>query len=182
MSRERSAHVRGGSSEKLSAPPSDHVRAFICTHVVEEVQELARSLIRDGGSTEERAQLVDETYKKVTQALATFPTDRDDDVRFLAGVVKQLFALEPTESEEYGAEDIFCSAIADVKFRNRNNGSEIEFIHNLLSTIQRIGVLANCTGEDLDKNVDANEEFLTFSSEELEVKIRLSQREFFHRI
>jgi hypothetical protein len=138
-------------------------------------------LFREGGSVKEREQLVHDTYESVTSALANIPTDRIDDVRYLASVVKALFALEPTESNEY-AEQILCSDIADVKLRNERNGSEIEFIHNLLSTIRRIGVLANCTGEDSSKNVDANEEFLTHSAEELELLLRDSKREFFHRI
>ncbi len=181
MSGERSVDLRGGASEKLNAPSSEKARAFIRTYAVEEVQKLARNLLWDGGSTGEREMLVETTYEKVTQILAKFPTDRDDDVRFLASVVKELFALEPTESNEY-AEQIFCSDIADVKLRNESNGSGIEFIHNLLSTIRRIGVLANCTGEHSGKNVDANEEFLTHSPEELESLLRNSKREFFHRI
>lgn len=182
MSMERSVDPKGVPSEKLNAPPSEAVRAFVRTHAVEEVQKLARSLLWDGGSVEQREQLVEATYENVTQILGCFPTDRDDDVRFLSIVVKALFDLEPSQSDQYRAEDVFCSDIADVILRNRNNSAEIEFIHNLLSTIQRIGVLANSAGEDSEKNFDANEEFLRHSPEELESLLRNSKREFFHRI
>jgi hypothetical protein len=182
MSGERSADIGKVGSCDLSAPPSEKTQAFIRSYTVEEVQKLARSLLRDGGSAEQREQLVHDTYESVTRALAKFPTDRDDDVQYLASLVKALFALGPIESDDYGAEDVLCSDIGDVLFRNRENGSEVEFIYNLLSAIQRIGVLANREGEDSDKNLDANEEFLTLSAEEFEAKLRVSQREFFHRI
>jgi hypothetical protein len=100
----------------------------------------------------------------------------------LASVVEELFKIDSSDSDAYGAEDMFCSSIGEVLFRNRNNGSDIEFIHNVLSTIQRIGVFANHTGEDSDKNIDANEGFLTRSAEELEERLRVSKREFFHRL
>lgn len=162
-------------------PLSERARTFIFSHAVEVTQRLARTLVKEGGSIEEREALVERTYDEVTSVLlGLHPEPKTaDDVRFLAGCVKELFSLEDTEENETLI-DIFCSDIGGVKFRHADIKEDIEFVHNLLSSVLRIGKFGISYGEGTDKDLDANEEFLTMPPDELTERLRDAKREFFH--
>jgi hypothetical protein len=126
--------------------------------------------------------LVENTYEQVTQLLArALNTSRSTDVVFLSGLIKELFGLSAEHEDSY-ATDLLCSDIAGVKFDNRQLGSTIDFVHNLLTSIRRIGLFANSSvGESSDWDSAANEKFLITSADELVTLLSNSALEFFHK-
>lgn len=166
-------HAHG---EELSTSlPTERTRHFIQTHAVELTQELARKLLQSNPSEETRNKLVSETYNNVTEVLQQLHPSRADDIAFLAQVVEALFELD--DDNGY-AEDIYCSDIGSVKFKHQDIKDDIEFIHNLLSSIQRIGQAF--PGESTNRNFDVNEEFLLVEPERLLSRLTDEKREFFH--
>jgi|GEM_PF-6957560 len=165
---------RNAPETSLSVPSES-----MCELAVEMVQDLARTLLKGEG---EPSQRVETTYEQVTQLLLkAFPTHRPNDITFLSSLIKTLFDLSAEHADSY-ATDLLCSDIAEVKFQNRHLGTKMDFVHNLLISIRRIGLLANSScDEGSDRDREANEKFLVNQPSALIELLSDSAVEFFHK-